>query len=80
MTLRGKSQNDIDKRKMRGECIIMAQTTICIRVDADLKKDFEKFCDSIGMSMSTAINIFIKKSVGEQRILFEITAKNYVEK
>jgi DNA-damage-inducible protein J len=80
MTLRGKSQNDIDKRKMRGECIIMAQTTICIRVDADLKKDFEKFCDSIGMSMSTAINIFIKKSVGEQRIPFEITAKNYVEK
>ena len=57
----------------------MAQTTICIRVDADLKKDFEKFCDSIGMSMSTAINIF-KKSVGEQRIPFEITAKNYVEK
>ena len=46
----------------------MAQTTICIRIDADLKKDFEKFCDSIGMSMSTAVNIFIKKSVGEQRI------------
>lgn len=44
------------------------------------EKDFEKFCDSIGMSMSTAINIFIKKSVGEQRIPFEITAKNYVEK
>ena len=58
----------------------MAQTTICIRIDADLKKAFEKFCDSIGMSMSTAVNIFIKKSVGEQRIPFEITAKNNVNK
>lgn len=58
----------------------MSQTTICIRIDADLKKDFETFCDSIGMSMSTAVNIFIKKSVGEQRIPFEITAKNNVNK
>ncbi|MGN0947167.1 MAG: type II toxin-antitoxin system RelB/DinJ family antitoxin [Megasphaera sp.] len=58
----------------------MAQTTICIRIDADLKKNFETFCDSIGMSMSTAVNIFIKKSVGEQRIPFEITAKNNVNK
>ena len=54
----------------------MAQTTICIRIDDKLKKDFEKFCDSVGMSMSTGINIFIKKSVGEQRIPFEITAKS----
>lgn len=58
----------------------MAQTTICIRIDTDVKKEFETFCDSIGMSMSTAINIFIKKSVGEQRIPFEITAKNNVNK
>ena len=59
----------------------MAQTTICIRIDADLKKDFEKFCDSIGMSMSTAVNIFIKKSVGEQQDApSEITAKRDSEK
>ena len=58
----------------------MAQTTICIRIDTDVKKEFETFCDSIGMSMSTAINILIKKSVGEQRIPFEITAKRDSEK
>lgn len=44
------------------------------------EKDFETFCDSIGMSMSTAVNIFIKKSVREQRIPFEITAKGNTEK
>ncbi|MEE0403191.1 type II toxin-antitoxin system RelB/DinJ family antitoxin [Megasphaera elsdenii] len=45
-----------------------------------MKKDFEKFCDSIGMSMSTAVNIFIKKSVGEQRIPFEISARSNTKK
>lgn len=50
----------------------MTQTTICIRLDENLKKEFEEFCSSTGMSMSTAINIFIKKSVREQRIPFEI--------
>ena len=64
---------------MRGECIIMAQTTICIRVDADLKKNFEEFCDSVGMSMSTAVNIFIKKAVNEQRIPFELTTGKSVK-
>lgn len=39
----------------------MAQTTICIRLDEILKKEFEQFCSSTGMSMSTAINIFINE-------------------
>ena len=54
----------------------MAQTTICIRLDENLKKEFEQFCISTGMSMSTAINIFIMKSVREQRIPFDITAND----
>lgn len=54
----------------------MAQTTICIRLYENLKKEFEQFCSSTGMSMSTAINIFIMKSVREQRIPFDITAKD----
>ena len=58
----------------------MAQPTICIRIDDKLKKAFDKFCDCVGMSMSTGLNIFIKKSVGEQRIPFEITAKGDTEK
>ena len=58
----------------------MAQTTICIRLDENLKKEFEQFCSSTGMSMSTAINIFIMKSVREQRIPFDITAKDETKK
>lgn len=53
----------------------MAQVSVCIRMDADLKKAFEVFCNSAGLSMSTAVNLFVKKAVREQRIPFEITAE-----
>lgn len=52
----------------------MAQTNINIRMDEKLKKEFDKFCSDIGMSMTTAMCIFARKAVREQRIPFEITA------
>lgn len=50
----------------------MANTNINIRMDSDLKRQFESFCADMGMSMSTAFNIFAKKAVREYRIPFEI--------
>ena len=52
----------------------MAQTNVNIRMDEKLKKDFDKFCSDVGMTMTTAICIFAKKTVKEQKIPFEITA------
>ena len=52
----------------------MAQTNVNIRMDKNLKEQFDKFCSDIGMSMTTAICVFAKKAVREQRIPFEITA------
>lgn len=52
----------------------MAQTNINIRIDTQLKEDFEKFCSDIGMSMTTAFCVFAKKAVREQKVPFEITA------
>lgn len=52
----------------------MAQTNVNIRMDEELKKQFDKFCSDIGMTMTTAICVFAKKAVKEQRIPFEITA------
>lgn len=52
----------------------MSQTNINIRMDEELKKQFDKFCNDIGMSMTTAICVFAKKVVKEQKIPFEITA------
>jgi len=54
----------------------MAQTNINIRMDEELKKQFDKFCSDIGMTMTTAICVFAKKAVREQRIPFEITAED----
>lgn len=53
----------------------MASTNINIRMDSDLKKQFETFCSDMGMTMTTAFNIFAKKAVREYRIPFEIGAE-----
>ena len=51
----------------------MANTNINIRMDADLKQQFEAFCSDMGMTMTTAFNIFARKAVREYRIPFEIS-------
>ncbi len=59
----------------------MAQTSVSVRMDENLKKEFEKFCDETGMNITTAVNIFAKTVVREQRIPFEIeTDKFYSNK
>jgi len=50
----------------------MANTNVNIRMDSDLKRQFESFCTDMGMTMTTAFNIFAKKAVREYRIPFEI--------
>ena len=52
----------------------MAQTNVNIRMDEELKKQFDSFCSDIGMSMTTAFCVFAKKAVRERRIPFEVTA------
>ena len=46
--------------------------TVSIRMNADLKKQFEAFCDDMGLTMTSAFNMFAKKTVREYRIPFEI--------
>ena len=53
----------------------MAQTNVNIRMDEATKAAFEKFCKEIGLSVSTAFNIFAKTVVREQRIPFELTTE-----
>ena len=58
---------------MRGDEDI-AQTMVNFRMDDDLKRDMEKTCREMGMSMTTAFIIFAKKVTRERRIPFEVTA------
>lgn len=50
----------------------MANININIRIDEELKRQFESFCSDMGMSMTTAFTIFARKAVMEYRIPFEI--------
>lgn len=53
----------------------MAQTNVNIRMDEATKIAFDKFCQEIGLSVSSAFNIFAKTVVREQRIPFELTTE-----
>ena len=56
----------------------MAQ--ISLRVDDDVKYDAERILDDIGISMSTAINVFLKAVIRENRIPFELAADSFYSK
>lgn len=45
------------------------------RIDDNVKVAMEEVCSSIGLSVSTAFNLFAKKLVRERRIPFELTAE-----
>ncbi|MFA6891414.1 MAG: type II toxin-antitoxin system RelB/DinJ family antitoxin [Sphaerochaetaceae bacterium] len=51
----------------------MAQTIVNFRMDSDLKHSMENVCGELGMSMSTAFNIFARKVAREQRIPFDVS-------
>lgn len=53
----------------------MAQTVqVSFRIDEDVKQSAERALDEMGLTMSAAITVFLKKVARERRIPFEITA------
>ena len=51
----------------------MATTNINIRMDAELKRQFEEFCDDVGLTMTAAITVCARKVGREQNIPLEIS-------
>lgn len=51
----------------------MAQTTVSVRMDETLKKDFDRICNDLGLSMTTAITMLAKKMTREKRLPFEVS-------
>jgi DNA-damage-inducible protein J len=47
---------------------------VTIRMDADLKKQAEELFSELGMDISTAITIFVRQSLRQRKIPFEISA------
>lgn len=53
----------------------MAQTAITIRVDKNLKNNFDALCEDFGLSITSAFTIFMKAVVRERKIPFEIESE-----
>lgn len=57
----------------------MESLTLNVRIDANDKKKFETFCNNVGMNVSTAVNMFIKAVLREQKLPFEIKDNSFNE-
>lgn len=54
---------------------IAETTTITIRTDKAVKKKAQKLFGDMGLDMSTAMNMFLRKSVEEEAIPFEVSRR-----
>lgn len=50
--------------------------TVTARVDENVKKEAETLFKKMGLNMSTAMNLFLKKCILEQVIPFELKIPN----
>lgn len=52
-------------------------TSINLRIDRNLKLQAEELFSQLGLNMTTAINMFLKQSVREQRLPFQVTTETF---
>jgi DNA-damage-inducible protein J len=53
----------------------MSTTNLNIRIDENLKKDAENLFSDLGLNMSTAVTMFLRSSVMNDGIPFEVKRK-----
>ena len=58
--------------KLKQSEATMANVNVTIRIDEDLKQAADELFDDLGMSFTTAVNVFVRQSLREGRIPFEI--------
>jgi DNA-damage-inducible protein J len=51
----------------------MATVNVTVRIDKELKREAEELFDDLGLTMSSAITVFIKQAVRQQKIPFELS-------
>lgn len=57
----------------RGDFMAAKVASVSFRIDSELKNQADKLFNNLGMNLTTAFNIFLRQSVREGRIPFEIT-------
>lgn len=56
----------------------MSQATFSVRMDEQLKRQFDALCAEFGMNATTAFNVFARAVVRERKIPFEIQASTEI--
>ena len=51
----------------------MAQSAVTVRLDSEMKAQFDALCEQFGMSANTAFNIFVKAVIRSRSIPFTIS-------
>jgi DNA-damage-inducible protein J len=50
----------------------MAQSAVTVRLDSEIKTQFDALCEQFGMSANTAFNIFVKAVIRSRSIPFTV--------
>jgi DNA-damage-inducible protein J len=57
----------------------MPTSTFSVRMDSEVKHQLDEFCAEVGMTTSTAINMFARTVVRDQRLPFEVSTHSLTE-
>jgi DNA-damage-inducible protein J len=51
----------------------MGTVNVTVRVDEETKRNFDTFCDNVGINITTAFNMFIKATLRTRQLPFSVT-------
>ncbi|GHU80366.1 hypothetical protein AGMMS49992_33310 [Clostridia bacterium] len=55
----------------------MTSATLTIRIDPDIKAKAQALFSSLGLDISTAVNMFIRQALCDQAVSFNLRASDY---
>jgi len=51
----------------------MSAVNVTVRIDEETKREFDAFCENVGMNITTAFNLFIRATLRSRVLPFPIT-------
>ena len=52
---------------------MMESVNVTIRVDKETKREFDTFCENVGINIATAINMYIRAVLRNRELPFRVT-------
>jgi len=55
----------------------MPGVNVTVRIDEETKREFDVFCENVGINITTAFNMFIKATLRTRELPFTVTDADY---